>query len=206
MIPRLLLITATLGATLAIAAAPALAQNEGRSRPAYGGEGNPAAVRVGFPHAARRAGSEVFVAPEPARLKGTSTRQALLIGGLAASIAAYGYFVLQFNNSRGAASDAELAYEEDVRQNAQSYLDQGTELDRIQTFRDWQDAYDDAKRSREWAARAGFLAIVIGFFGILDAATSYDSLAPRASGTTVRPTVGLTPIGSDFLVGAKLKF
>jgi len=143
---------------------------------------------------------------EPVGLKRTSTRQALLIGGLAASVAAYGYFVLQFNNDRGAAGKAEQAYQEDVRQNAQSYLDQGTPLDRTPTFLAWQDAFDNAKSSREWAARAGFLAVVIGFFAILDAATSYDGPTPRTSGMAIRPTVGLTPLHNDLLVGARLKF
>lgn len=137
---------------------------------------------------------------------GWNRRQALLIGGLAGSMAAYGYFILEFNNSRGDASVAERAYEEDVRQNAQTYVDQGIELDDIQTFRDWQAAYDDAKRSREWAARAGFLAIVIGFFAVLDAATTYDAPPPSASSLTVRPQVSLSPIRNDLLVGARLRF
>lgn len=158
-------------------------------------------------HSPDRTATPVLLNTSPsARLQHTSTRQALLLGGLAASIAAYGYFVLKFNNSRGAASDAQLAYEEDVRRNAQSYLDQGTDLDQIPTFRAWQNAYDDAKSSREWAARAGFVAIVVGFFGILDAATSYDATAPRASGMAIRPTVDIEPVNSDLLVGARVKF
>lgn len=142
----------------------------------------------------------------PAGGSGWNTRQLLLIGGLATSMAAYAYFILEFNNSRGDAAGAERAYEEDVRQNAQTYVDQGVELDEIQTFRDWQAAYDDAKTSREWAARAGFLAIVIGFFAVLDAATTYDAPPPSASGVMIRPTVGVTPVRNDVLVGARVSF
>ena len=137
---------------------------------------------------------------------GNPKRRALLIGGLAASMAAYGYFILEFNNSRGESGAAEAAYQEDVRLNAQTYVDQGIEMDEIQTFRDWQAAYDDAKSAREWAARAGFLAIVIGFFAILDAATTYDGPSPRASGMTITPTLDLAPVNRDLMVGARLKF
>ena len=137
---------------------------------------------------------------------GNPKRRALLVGGLAVSMAAYGYFILEFNNSRGESEAAKVAYEEDVRLNAQGYVDQGIELDEIQTFRDWQAAYDDAKSAREWAARAGFLAIVIGFFAILDAATTYDGPPPPASGMTITPTLDLTPMNRDLMVGARLRF
>lgn len=150
------------------------------------------------------AGADGESSPSPRR--GTPKRQAILIGSVALSMAAYGYFILDFNNSRAAAGDAERAYEEDVRQNAQTYVDQGIALDEIPTFLRWQEAYDDAKRSREWAARAGFLAVVIGFFAILDAATSNDLPPPSASGVVVRPTVGVGADGNDLVVGARLKF
>jgi hypothetical protein len=137
---------------------------------------------------------------------GIRFRQSLLIGGLAASMAAYGYFILEFNNSRGDADVAERAYEEDVRQNAQSYVDQGIDLDEIQSFRNWQQAYDDAKRSREWAARAGFFAVVIGFFAVLDAATSNDTPPPAYSGVSIRPAVGFAPNSDNLMLGARVKF
>jgi hypothetical protein len=137
---------------------------------------------------------------------GNRLRRSLLIGGLATSMAAYGYFILEFNNSRGDADVAERAYETDVRENAQSYLDQGIALDEIQTFTDWQSAYDDAKRSREWAARAGFLAIVIGFFAVLDAATSYDGPPPTYSDLSLTPALGLAPDRETLLVGARVRF
>jgi len=133
-------------------------------------------------------------------------RQGLLIGGVAVSMAAYGYFILEFNNSRGDAGAAQRAYEEDVRQNAQTYVDQGIELDQIQTFRDWQSAYDDAKNSREWAARAGFLAMVVGFFAVLDAATTDHTPPPPFSGVAISPTVGLSGQDNNLVVGARVKF
>lgn len=149
--------------------------------------------------------THITLSPETNSENG-SLRRSLLIGGVAASMAAYGYFTLEFNNSRGDAIDAERAYEADVRQNAQTYVDQGIALDQIQTFRDWQKAFDDADSSREWGARAGLMAIVIGFFAVVDASTSYDGPSPRLSEVKVRPTVGLTAASRDLVVGARMKF
>lgn len=159
-----------------------------------------------LPAGLRRSDSETTAASAAVTGERMSRRQTLLIGGLAVSMGAYGYFLLKFNNSRGDSEDAAKAYEEDVLRNAQAYADQGVALDEIQTFKNWQNAYDDAKSAREWAARAGFVAILVGFFAILDAATSHDAQVPPSSGLTVRPTVGMTAAGSDFLVGARVKF
>ncbi len=191
---------------LAMPAAPVVAQDYEALRQSDLSATAIGRADIGLLSGAQRLHSEMDRVSEPAGLQRTSKRQALLIGGLAASIAAYGYFVLEFNNSRGASSEAEKAYAEDVRQNAQSYVDQGIALDEIQSFKDWQNAFDDAKRSREWGARAGFVAIVVGFFAIVDAATSYDGSSAQSAGVVVRPTLGVTPARSDLLVGARVKF
>ena len=143
---------------------------------------------------------------EGKKFKGTTRRQALLRGGVAISAAAYGFFTLRFNNSRGDAANAEKAYEADVRQNAQDYLDQGIKLDQIQTYKDWQKSFEDAKSAREWGARAGFVAVVVGLFAVLDAATSTGNLTVGQHSLNVMPVVGVSQTKNDFLVGARVRF
>ena len=133
-------------------------------------------------------------------------RQAIILTGVAVSMLAYGLFTLQFNNKRTDSENARLAYEADVRENAQFYVDEGVPLDEIPTYRAWVQAYDDAFSARERLSIAGLSAFLLGIGAILDSATAGN----RGSGDTrdqaVAPVIGVSPSSGDVLVGARVGF
>ncbi len=132
------------------------------------------------------------------------TRQAFLLSGVAASMLAYGFFALRFNNSRGDSESARLAYEADVRENAQFYVDEGVQLDQIPTYVSWENAFTDAANARELILITGLSAFLLGTVAILDAATHVKKSPSESRARMVTPLVGVSPSSGDLIVGARI--
>ncbi len=132
------------------------------------------------------------------------TRQAFLLSGVAVSMLAYGYFALQFNNSRNDSEKARLAYEADVSENAQFYVDEGIALDQIPTYSAWEDSYTDAANARELIAVAGISAFLLGLAAILDSATHGDKQSSQAQTHAVTPLFSVSPSSGDVTLGARI--
>jgi hypothetical protein len=132
------------------------------------------------------------------------TRQALILTGVAVSMLAYGYFVLQYNNSRTDSEQARLAYEADVRQNAQEYVDQGVALDEIPSFYVWEGAYNDAANDRELAAVAGLSAFLLSLAAVLDSATSGNDRTSDSRARSMTPVLDVSPRTGDIRLGARI--
>jgi hypothetical protein len=134
--------------------------------------------------------------------RGFRTRQAVLLSGAALGMITYGIFVLKFNNSRTDAENARLAYERDVSENAQFYVDEGIELDQIPTYFAWEDAFTDAANDRELLTLAGVAAFLLSFGAILDSATNNGSTTSSLEIGGVRPLIHVSPARHDVLIGA----
>ncbi len=132
------------------------------------------------------------------------TRQAFLLSGVAVSMLAYGYFALQFNNGRTDSEAARLAYEADVRENAQFYVDEGIALDQIPTYFAWEDSYTDAANARERISVAGLSALLLGLAAILDSATHGNKQPSKAWVRTVTPLFSVSPSSGDVTLGARI--
>lgn len=132
------------------------------------------------------------------------TRQALILSGVAVSMLAYGYFVLQFNNSRTDSDQARLAYEADVRENAQEYIDQGVELDQIPSYFAWERAFTNAANDRELAAVAGLSAFLLSLAAILDSATADTNQGSSSQAKGMSPVLDVSPWTGDVRLGARI--
>lgn len=134
---------------------------------------------------------------------GIRTRQAILLTGVAVSMLAYGFFVLRFNNRRTDAENARIAYQADVRQNAQRYVDQGVQLDQIPTYFAWERAFTDAANQRELVAVAGLSAFLLGLAAILDSATAGNEGATTQA-VRFTPVLDVSPVSRDIRLGARI--
>ena len=131
-------------------------------------------------------------------------RQALLFSGIAVSMLAYGYFALQFNNSRTDSEAARLAYDADVRENAQFYVDEGIPLDQIPSYRSWEESFTDAANARELITLAGLSAFLLATAAVLDAATAGKRRSSSPQARTVSPIMGVSPSTGDVILGARV--
>ncbi len=135
-------------------------------------------------------------------------RQSILLGSLTLSAIGYGVFALRFNQARSRAEDAEQAYLEDLRVNGQDYLDAGTPLDEIATFKTWEEHWESAVVAREWNSRMGVLTAIAALFTILDSATTGSHVERTNPKRTLAPVVRSGPLtnGPELHIGARLSF